>query len=71
MDLVLQINLEKHPRMDLLWVMKKFISKKKLKWNNEPFEIPEDILNAWREIGEKGAVLEEKWLKIFDKKKKY
>ena len=34
--------------------------RKKLKWNNEPFEIPEDILNAWREIGKKGIALEEK-----------
>ena len=42
--------------------------RKKLKWNNEPFEIPEDILNAWREIGEKGAELEEKWLEILSKK---
>ena len=29
--------------------------RKKLKWNSEPFKIPEDILNAWRKIGEKGA----------------
>ncbi len=43
--------------------------RKKLKWNNEPFEIPKDILNAWREIGEKGIKLEEKWLEILDKKK--
>ena len=28
--------------------------RKKLKWNNKPFEIPEDILSAWRKIGEKG-----------------
>jgi len=42
--------------------------RKKLKWNNEPFEIPEDILNAWREIGKKGIELEEKWLETLDKK---
>ncbi len=42
--------------------------RKKLKWNNEPFEIPEDILNAWKKIGEKGIELEEKWLEILDKK---
>ena len=42
--------------------------RKKLKWNSEPFEIPEDILNAWREIGEKGMKLEEKWLETLDKK---
>ena len=27
------------------------------------YEIPEDILNAWREIGEKGIQLEAKWAK--------
>ena len=42
--------------------------RKKLKWNSEPFEIPEDILNAWREIGKKGIKLEEKWLETLDKK---
>ncbi len=42
--------------------------RKKLKWNNEPFKIPDDILNAWREIGEKGAKLEKKWLEILNKK---
>ena len=42
--------------------------RKKLKWNNEPFEVPEDILNAWREIGKKGIKLEEKWLEILNKK---
>ena len=36
--------------------------RKKLKWNNEPFQIPEDILNSWRTIGKKGIKLEEKWL---------
>jgi len=42
--------------------------RKKLKWSSKPFEVPEDILNAWREIGKKGAQLEEKWLKTFEKK---
>jgi transketolase len=42
--------------------------RKKLKWNSEPFEIPEDILNAWRKIGEQGIKLEEKWLETLDKK---
>ena len=32
--------------------------RKKLKWNNEPFKIPKEILNAWKEIGEKGIILE-------------
>ena len=34
--------------------------RKKLKWSSKPFEIPENILNAWRKIGEKGIDLEEK-----------
>ena len=43
--------------------------RKKLKWDSEPFEVPIDILNAWRKIGEKGAKLEEKWLETLNKKK--
>ena len=27
--------------------------RKKLKWNNDPFVVPENILKAWREIGKK------------------
>ncbi|MBD1150119.1 transketolase [Pelagibacterales bacterium SAG-MED29] len=42
--------------------------RKKLKWNHKPFEIPDEILNAWREIGKKGIELEEKWLETLDKK---
>ncbi len=42
--------------------------RKKLKWNNKPFEISKNILNAWREIGEKGIQLEKKWLETLDKK---
>ena len=42
--------------------------RKKLKWNSEPFQVPEDILNAWRQIGKKGAKLEEKWQEILNKK---
>ena len=42
--------------------------RKKLKWNKEPFEMPEDVLNAWREIGKKGTKLEEKWSEILSKK---
>ena len=44
--------------------------RKKLKWKSEPFKIPEDILNEWREIGKKGINLEEKWLEILNKKNK-
>ena len=44
--------------------------RKKLKWKDEPFEIPENILNSWREIGKKGAQLESEWNKILNKKNK-
>ena len=42
--------------------------RKKLKWDSVPFEIPEKILSAWREIGNKGVKLEEKWQETFNKK---
>ena len=42
--------------------------RKKLKWNNEPFIIPDDILNSWREIGKKGAELEKKWQQTLNNK---
>ena len=42
--------------------------RKKLKWNNEPFSIPSDVLNSWREIGKKGIELEKKWNETLDKK---
>ena len=35
--------------------------RKKLGWKSKPFEIPDNILNAWREIGLKGDDLEKKW----------
>ena len=42
--------------------------RKKLKWNNKPFEIPQEILNEWREIGNKGEKLEKKWQENINKK---
>ena len=42
--------------------------RKKLKWPNKPFEIPEEILNEWKKIGEKGEILEKKWEENFNKK---
>ena len=44
--------------------------RKKLKWNNQPFEIPDEILNEWREIGNKGEELEKNWLKLINKNSK-
>ena len=35
--------------------------RKKLKWKNQPFEIPDEIMNAWREIGKRGEQLEISW----------
>ena len=43
--------------------------RKKLKWNHEPFKIPEKVLNEWRKIGNKGAKEEIKWKKYYNKKK--
>ena len=43
--------------------------RKKLKWEHEPFKIPEKILNEWREVGNKGIKEEIKWKKNYNKKK--
>ena len=43
--------------------------RKKLKWNYEPFEIPQKILKEWKEIGLKGVKEELKWKKHYNKKK--
>ena len=43
--------------------------RKKLKWNNKPFEIPLEILDEWKKIGSKGALLEKKWQEIINKKR--
>ena len=42
--------------------------RKKLKWNNQPFEVPQEILDEWRNIGNKGEQLENEWLKTVNKK---
>ena len=42
--------------------------RKKLKWKHDPFEIPEELMDSWREIGGKGEKLEEKWNNILGKK---
>ncbi len=43
--------------------------RKKLKWNYEPFEIPQKIFKEWKDIGHKGAKEELKWKKNYNKKK--
>ena len=42
--------------------------RKKLKWNTEPFKIPQEILDEWKKIGDKGELLEKKWKETIDKK---
>ncbi|MDB5654409.1 MAG: transketolase [Tardiphaga sp.] len=42
-------------------------AKKALGWNYGPFEIPDDVLTAWRDIGKKGAAAHADWNKNFDK----
>jgi transketolase len=44
--------------------------RKKLKWNDSPFEIPKDILDEWRNIGKKGTNLENNWNKLLSKNSK-
>jgi transketolase len=43
--------------------------RKNLNWNHKPFQIPNKILNEWRKIGRKGELLENKWTKVYRKKK--
>jgi len=41
-----------------------------LDWKYKPFEIPKNILNEWKKIGNKGAKLESNWNKIYKRQKK-
>ena len=41
--------------------------RKKLKWNNEPFKIPQDVLDEWKKIGDKGELHEKKWQDYLNK----
>ena len=43
--------------------------RKKLKWDHEPFKIPQKILKEWKEIGLNGIKEELKWKKYYNKKK--
>ena len=38
--------------------------RKKLNWKYNPFFIPKNILNEWRQIGKKGEKIENRWKKI-------
>ncbi len=43
--------------------------RKKLNWSYGPFKIPKNILKEWRSIGKKGEKIENKWNKIYAKRK--
>ncbi len=43
--------------------------RKQLEWGFKPFEIPKNILKIWRKIGKKGEKIEQKWNKIYRRKK--
>ena len=44
--------------------------RKFLDWKYNPFEIPQNILNECKKIGNKGSKIESNWNKIYKKKKK-
>jgi transketolase len=41
-------------------------AKKALNWNYGPFEIPDDVLQAWRSVGKQGAGAHADWRKRFE-----
>src|SRR6202040_2602775 len=43
-------------------------AKKALGWNCGPFEIPDDVLQAWRNVGKQGASAHADWRSRFDSK---
>tara|TARA_Y100000590_G_scaffold343624_1_gene392667 strand:+ start:4155 stop:6071 length:1917 start_codon:yes stop_codon:yes gene_type:complete len=43
--------------------------RKKLNWNYKKFEIPKNIFEEWKKIGNKGIKIETKWNKIYKRKK--
>ena len=44
--------------------------RKILDWKHKPFEIPKNILNEWKKIGNKGVKLEANWNRFYKRKKK-
>ena len=42
--------------------------RKQLNWKHKPFEIPNNILNEWKKIGNKGTKLEANWNKFYRRK---
>ncbi|MGL5168401.1 MAG: transketolase [Afipia sp.] len=43
-------------------------ARKNLKWDSPPFEIPQDILDAWRAAGSRGKAAHEAWTKAIGAK---
>jgi len=43
-------------------------AKKALGWNYGPFEIPDDVLQAWRNVGKQGATAHAEWRRRFEAK---
>jgi transketolase len=43
-------------------------AKKALGWNYGPFEVPDDVLQAWRNVGKQGASAHADWLRRFEAK---
>jgi transketolase len=43
-------------------------AKRALGWNYGPFEIPDDVLQAWRNVGKEGASAHADWRRRFDAK---
>ena len=42
--------------------------RKKLNWKHDPFQVPVELLNSWREIGNKGEKIEDEWNSALKKK---
>ncbi|HEY4204256.1 MAG TPA: transketolase [Xanthobacteraceae bacterium] len=43
-------------------------TKKALNWNYGPFEIPDDVLQAWRKVGKRGKRFNKEWRSRFEAK---
>ena len=42
------------------------LARKELGWDHPPFEIPQDVLDAWRGVGQKGSETRTKWLSAYN-----
>ena len=46
------------------------LTRKKLKWNHEPFKIPKNLLNVWRNFYKRNSNIKSKWKKNIKNSKK-